>query len=161
MTSSTKLATTWAASLAVTGLDVHVQEFPRVAGRDRGRLHNGWLDCPYEVHTHSGRDENTNVVRFSARGWAWKATFKATDDGTVRLFTGTGKTRAHATQLAIDALTKHIKRVVDERRTLIVLDTNPTGHSDGHLTAQETVIERYTAKGRWARLKAWWRRLWF
>ncbi len=50
-----------------TNLDVHVHVDPIVAGIEKGRLHNDWLDCRFEIAPGPP----------GSRGVVWKALFNA------------------------------------------------------------------------------------
>jgi hypothetical protein len=91
-----------------TNLDVNVDTARRVAGVDRARLHNDWVDCPFEVRPAS------------SGGYKWSAKFRAKDDGSARLLEGLGETRSLATQQALNQITRHISNIVGERNLQMV-----------------------------------------
>ncbi len=89
-----------------TNLDVNVIVEPVVAGIERGRLKNNWLDCPFAIHPASP----------GSRGVGWEAEFVATDDPSLTFhFIGVAETRRHAKQIIIQRLTQKMAQVVHLR----------------------------------------------
>ncbi len=95
-----------------TSLDVQLETSPRVAGVEKGRLHNSWLNCTYSINVKHANGK-------SMRGFSWKAAFVAKDCprhygpsdlylGLPMTFSGTSTTREVARGAAIDSLTKHM-----------------------------------------------------
>ncbi len=89
-----------------TSLDVHVETLPRVAGIERGRLHNEWLSCPFAITP-------------AQKGFAWSALFATTDSNERASFEGVADTRPAAKRIVLDMLTKHISQVSDRRRGVL------------------------------------------
>ncbi len=89
---------------------VMITTAPRVAGVQRGRLHNEWFDCPFSI------EPATTPTRGHQRGFAWSAEFVATDAPERRTFAGVADTRALAYAAVIDTLTKYMSAVATERK---------------------------------------------
>lgn len=126
-------------------LDVFIEVQPRVAGIERGRLHNDWLNCPYSIQPAG-----------HTKGFRWNATFHALDDGTARLFSGVGETRNAAKGYVVDTLTKHMHVVIAERRIAYeaaMSEVRATARTALEMTARE----RWWTKV-WRAIAKWWRR---
>ncbi len=93
----------------VPSLDVIVETSPRVAGIERGRLYNNWLDCPFEVRPSAPGSPVGET-------YAWTAVFKTTDSNEARRFAGSAGTRRLASAAALDSLTRHMSMVAEDRR---------------------------------------------
>lgn len=97
-----------------TSLEAWIDDKPRVAGVDKGRIYNTWVDCPFSVQPNRAR----------AAGFEWTAVFYAKDEPEdspykERLFTGVSATRALARRDAFDAITKRMSEIVELRRDVI------------------------------------------
>lgn len=100
-------------------LDVAIELQPRVAGVEKGRIFNHWLECSFEIRPLKVGD-----------GFEWSAKFaivhaQARLGDSPRIFVGTAKTRALAKGALMDTVTKHIQFVHDDRKLARQLVTAP------------------------------------
>ena len=83
--------------------EVSVETFPRVAGRERCRLYNDWLEATFECFPGS------------LGTFEWRAAFKD-GDGISQTWSGSASTRREAGARGFDAMTKKISASVEARK---------------------------------------------
>ena len=87
-------------------LDLGIVQTKKIAGVHHTRIYNNWVNCEFEVGRGQGR------------GYYWYAVLRTNGAEPSEVLSGSGTTRQGAFDAAVDAITKRIFKLAEQRRLM-------------------------------------------